>query len=292
MYDRMIVPLDGSQLAEQVLPYVHVVGKGLKCPITLVRVYDVPAMLEGVSGSTIDRVADELRADAGRYLERVKNSLSDVGTEVSVVGKQGDAASVIIEEADKGSSTIVMISSHGRSGVTRWAMGSVAEKILQATNNPLLIIRDQTGEGTSMIEGEKDSHDWNALLNVSNIIIPLDGSQLSEQVIPHATALAHSLGVPVTPVRVSNSPNDDSENIEYLNNVAKGIRDSGLESGDGDILHGNPATAIIQMTETIPNSLVAMTTRGRSGIQRWVMGSVTDRVVRHSSSPALVIRGT
>ena len=143
-----------------------------------------------------------------------------------------------------------------------------------------------------MIEGEKDSHDWNALLNVSNIIIPLDGSQLSEQVIPHATALAHSLGVPVTPVRVSNSPNDDSENIEYLNNVAKGIRDSGLESSDGDILHGNPATAIIQMTETIPNSLVAMTTRGRSGIQRWVMGSVTDRVVRHSSSPALVIRGT
>ena len=233
-----------------------------------------------------------MRADAGRYLESVKNSLGEVGTEVSVVGKQGEAASVIIEEAETGSSTIVMISSHGRSGVTRWAMGSVAEKVLQATNNPLLIIRDQTGEGTSMIEGDKDSHDWNALLSVSNIIIPLDGSPLSEQVIPHATVLANSLGVPVTPIRVSNSPEDDSENIEYLKNVAKGIRDAGLQSNDGDVLHGNPATAIIQMTETIPNSLVAMTTRGRSGIQRWVMGSVTDRVVRHSSSPALVIRGT
>ena len=67
MYDRMIVPLDGSHLAEQVLPYVHVVGKGLQCPITLVRVFDVPAMLEGVAGSTIDRVADELRTNAGRY---------------------------------------------------------------------------------------------------------------------------------------------------------------------------------------------------------------------------------
>ena len=292
MYDRMIVPLDGSQLAEQVLPYVHVVGKRLRCPITLVRVYDVPATLEGVSGSTIDRVADELRADAGRYLERVKNSLVDVGTEVSVVGKQGEAASVIIEEAEKGSSTIVMISSHGRSGVTRWAMGSVAEKVLQATNIPLLIIRDQTGEGISLTEGDKNPEDWRTLLNVANIIIPLDGSPLSEQVIPHATVLANSLGVPVTPIRVSNSPNDDSENIEYLKNVAKGIRDAGLQSNDGDVLHGNPATAIIQMTETIPNSLVAMTTRGRSGIQRWVMGSVTDRVVRHSSSPALVIRGT
>ena len=292
MYDRMIVPLDCSQLAEQVLPYVHVVGKGLKCPITLVRVYDVPAMLEGVSGSTIDRVADELRADAGRYLERVKTSLSDVGTEVSVVGKQGDAASIIIEEAETGSSTIVMISSHGRSGVTRWAMGSVAEKVLQATNNPLLIIRDQTGEGISLTEGDKNPEDWSTLLNGANIIIPLDGSALSEQVIPHATVLANSLGVPVTPIRVSNSPNDDSENIEYLKNVAKGIRDAGLQSNDGQVLQGNPATAIIQMTETTPNSLVAMTTRGRSGIQRWVMGSVTDRVVRHSSSPALVIRGT
>ena len=179
MYDRMIVPLDGSQLAEQVLPYVHVVGKGLKCPITLVRVYDVPAMLEGVSGSTIDRVADELRADAGRYLERIKNSLSDVGTEVSVVGKQGDAASVIIEEAEKGSSTIVMISSHGRSGITRWAMGSVAEKVLQATNNPLLIIRDQAAEGTSLIEGDRTLKDWNNLLSVKNIIVTLDCASIS-----------------------------------------------------------------------------------------------------------------
>ena len=292
MYDRMIVPLDGSHLAEQVLPYVHVVGKGLQCPITLVRVFDVPAMLEGVAGSTIDRVADELRADAGRYLERVKNTLNDIGTEVSVVGKQGDAASVIIEEAEKGSTTIVMISSHGRSGVTRWAMGSVAEKVLQATNDPLLIIRDGTGEGTSLSEGYKDFEDWKALLNVSNIIIPLDGSSLSEQVIPHAVAFANSLGVPVTPVRVSNSPNDDADNSEYLKNVAKRIRDEGLQSSDGEVLNGNPATAIIQITETIPNSLVAMTTRGRSGIQRWVMGSVTDRVVRHSNAPALVIRGT
>ena len=185
-----------------------------------------------------------------------------------------------------------MISSHGRSGVTRWAMGSVAEKVLQATNTPLLIIRDQTGEGMSSIEGDKHPEDWSTLLNVSNIIVPLDGSPLSEQVIPHATALANSLGVPVTPVRVSNSPSDDAENIEYLKNVAKGIRDAGLQSNDGQVLQGNPATAIIQMTETTSNSLVAMTTRGRSGIQRWVMGSVTDRVVRHSSSPALVIRGT
>ena len=292
MYDRMIVPLDGSQLAEQVLPYVHVVSEGLKCPITLVRVFDVPAMIEGVSGATIDRVANELRADADRYLERVKGTLVDVGTDVSVVGKQGDAASVIIEEAEKESSTIVMISSHGRSGVTRWAMGSVAEKVLQATNNPLLIIRDQAAEGSSLIEGDRNLEDWNALLTVKNIIVTLDGSSISEQVIPHAMAFAKSLAVPLTPVRVSNSPNDDSENTEYLNNVVKRFRDENLQCDGGEVLHGNPATAIIEVAEQIPNSLVAMTTRGRSGIQRWVMGSVTDRVVRHSGSPALVIRGT
>lgn len=292
MYDRMIVPLDGSQLAEQVLPYVHVVSEGLKCPITLVRVFDVPAMIEGVSGATIDRVASELRADADRYLERVKGTFVDVGANVSVVGKQGDAASVIIEESEKGASTIVMISSHGRSGVTRWAMGSVAEKVLQATNNPLLIIRDQAAEESSFIEGNRNLRDWNALLTIKNIIVTLDGSSISEQVIPHAMAFAKSLAVPLTPVRVSNSPNDDSDNTEYLNNVVKRFRDENLQCDGGEVLHGNAATAIIEVTERIPNSLVAMTTRGRSGIQRWVMGSVTDRVVRHSGSPALVIRGT
>ncbi len=292
MYDRMIVPLDGSELAEQVLPYVRVVSEGLKCPITLVRVFDVPAMIEGVPGATIDRVANELRADADHYLERVKGTLVDVGTDVLVVGKQGDAASVIIEEAEKESSTIVMISSHGRSGITRWAMGSVAEKVLQATNNPLLIIRDQAAEGTSLIEGDRTLKDWNNLLSVKNIIVTLDGSSISEQVIPHAMAFAKSLAVPLTPIRVSNSPNDDSENTEYLNNVVKRFRDENLQCDGGKVLHGNPATAIIEISEQIPNSLVAMTTRGRSGIQRWVMGSVTDRVVRHSGAPALVIRGT
>ena len=292
MYDRMIVPLDGSQLAEQVLPYVHVVSEGLKCPITLVRVVDVPAMIEGVSGATIDRVASELRADADRYLERVKGTFVDVGANVSVVGKQGDAASVIIEESEKEASTIVMISSHGRSGVTRWAMGRVAEKVLQATNNPLLIIRDQAAEESSFIEGNRNLRDWNALLTIKNIIVTLDGSSISEQVIPHAMAFAKSLAVPLTPVRVSNSPDDDSENNEYLNNLVKRFRDENLQCDGGEVLHGNPATAIIEVTERIPSSLVAMTTRGRSGIQRWVMGSVTDRVVRHSGSPALVIRGT
>jgi len=292
MYDRVIVPLDGSPLAEQVLPYVYVMARGLQCPITLVRAYDLPANMDGVDGSTLDRISDNLRHDAHSYLARVNSLLAGIGSTVSVAERQGDAASIIVDEAEKGPNTLVMISSHGRSGVTRWVMGSVAEKVLQATNNPLLIARGQPTEGSSLIEGERKPEDWGSLVTIKKIIVPLDGSPVSEQVIPHAMAFAGSLGVSLIPVRVSNSPSDDSENTEYLNNITKRFRDENLNSDVGEVLHGNPATAIIEMTERIPDSLVAMTTRGRSGIQRWVMGSVTERVVRHSSTPALVIRAT
>ena len=115
---------------------------------------------------------------------------------------------------------------------------------------------------------------------------------MAEQVIPHAVALAKSLEVSVVPTGVAPSASEDTRVSEYLNNAAQQFRQEGVTSVEGRLLHGDPAEALLDMTQRTTGCLVVMTTRGRSGLQRWVMGSVTDRVVRHSDSPVLVVRAT
>lgn len=292
MYERLLVPLDGSPLAEQVLPYAYVLGNSLKCPIALVRAFDLPYMLESADGATIDRVSAGLRQQAQEYVNRLSTSLRDAGNTVSAAEYEGDAATVIVNEAEKVPNTLIAISTHGRSGVTRWVLGSVAEKVLNATTNPLLMIRGKPIEGSSSPDLPAPSQEWAALVDVKTIIVPLDGSPVSEQVIPHAVALAKSLDAPVVPAGVSTSASDDAQVREYLNNAVQQFRQEGVTSEEGQLLHGDPAGAILDMTQRTTGCLVAMTTRGRSGIQRWVMGSVTDRVVRHSGTPVLVVRAT
>lgn len=292
MYQRLLVPLDGSPLAEQVLPYVYVLGNSLKCPIALVRAFDLPYMLESADGATIDRVSTGLRQQAQEYLNRLSTSLRDAGETVSVAEYEGDPATVIVNEAEKVPDTLIAISTHGRSGVTRWVLGSVAEKVLNATTNPLLMIRGKPVEGSSPPDLPAPSQEWAALVDVKTIVVPLDGSPVSEQVLPHAVALAKSLDASVVPVGVSTSANDDAQVSEYLNNAVQQLGQEGVISEGGQLLHGDPAGAILDMTQRTTGCLVAMTTRGRSGVQRWVMGSVTDRVVRHSGTPVLVVRAT
>ena len=110
MYQRLLVPLDGSRLAEQVLPYVHVLGNHLKCPISIVRAFGLPYMLESADGATIDRVSTDLRHQAQEYLNRVSMALRDGGGTVSATEYEGDPAPVIINEAEKVPDTLITIS--------------------------------------------------------------------------------------------------------------------------------------------------------------------------------------
>ena len=291
MYDRILVPLDGSPLAEQVLPYVHVIGSGLQCPIILFRAFEVPQeMADPGHGLYVDQVATSFRQQAHEYLMRVSATLTDLRTNLSLVEKEGEPGSGIVAEAENVPGTLVAISTHGRSGVTRWVMGSIADKVLRATNNPMLLIRARPIEGFSPQAIATRSERWASYVNIKSITLPLDGSSLSEQVIPHAVAIAKTLNVAVTPVGVAATPEDNAQTNEYLNKANEQLRQEGVAANGAQLLHGNPAVAILDMTQRTPDTLVAMTTRGLSGVERWVMGSVTDRVVRYSGTPVLVVR--
>ena len=143
----------------------------------------------------------------------------------------------------------------------------------------------------------------------SRILVPLDGSDLAEQVLPHVVQLSTALGLAVALVRVTPTEESYSRYLEYsvgafqhlsldpdeeapayLEKVAECLSQQGVESVQKKLLYGDPAAKIIDLAQKTPSTMVTMTTHGRSGFGCWFLGSVADRVVRHSEFPVLVIR--
>ena len=304
MYDRILVPLDGSPLAERVLPYVTRLSLGLGIPVHLIQVF--PSVSEELADPLHGRYQTGISAgvhdESIDYLNSVLSKTA--GMEITCAAHEGNAVSRIIDEADKSPASLIAMSTHGRSGITRWVMGSVTDRVLHSTKNPMLIVR-----GNQV--GEPDT-------NLETIIVPVDGSSLAEQVIPDVAALAKAMNLKVTLLRVVATAEEFSaqtgyqrlegvvglhfpsfeemakeagdQALVYLQGLEEKLREQGVASVDHRIVRGAAASVIMDVAQETPDSLVAMTTHGRSGPARWTMGSVTDRVVRHSGDPVLVVR--
>jgi nucleotide-binding universal stress UspA family protein len=292
MYNRILVPLDGSQLAEQVLPYVKLLAKETKCHMELLQV------IEYSPAPTHPRqVRANLTGEAQKYLKKAAASLKSSGLTVSSLVHHGDPASDIIAEAESEPETLIAMATHGQSGLARWMLGSVTDKVLHAATNPLLVVRAHEQEATTT--GEM----------LENVIVPLDESLLAEQALPHAVHLARTMGLRVILLRVTPDTGDyyrnmeyvpsdfedfaqfaDGQAMEYLHKVGRKLRDQGFPLVEERLLHGHPAATIVDLARETPHCLVAMTTHGRSGVGRWLLGSVADRVLRHSAGPVLMVR--
>jgi len=134
MYDKILVPLDGSELAEGILPHVEGMAGGHQAEVILFQV--LPAT------GTIAEVAAEQRHEADEYLGGVEKRLSEKGIDVRHSIRHGaDPAAEIVDYADVNDVDLIAMSTHGRSGVSRWVFGSVASKVLRGTVKPILIIR-------------------------------------------------------------------------------------------------------------------------------------------------------
>ena len=295
MYRRILVPLDGSTVAEQVLPYVRYLAGKLKIPVDLLVVVDVVGMtgsMETSNARNLDAFIAENVHRSEAYLEKIGKTFTGVASSHMVI--KGKPEEVVIEKAASDGDTLITMATHGRSGVDRWLLGSVAEKVLRVTTNPLLLVR-ATKEGKS--EGEK---------TIKRVIVPLDGSALAEKVLPHVTALAKEITFETVLLRAYNLrqvistfedyiPDWDLLEIQareeakaYLQSKARELKAQGAIEVSSLALEKEPAREIIDLAAE-PNSLIAMCSHGHSGIKRWVLGSVTEKVVRHSSSPVLII---
>ncbi|HEX9663479.1 MAG TPA: universal stress protein [Candidatus Binatia bacterium] len=297
MYTRILVPLDGSKTAEKVLPYAHTLARRLKLPVELLGVVDIAelaAHLSAAKARFMDAIVESELKSSKEYLVRIAKTFKDAAVACAV--DRGRADEVIIGEAAADKGTLITMATHGRSGLNRWLLGSVAEKILRATANPLLLVR--AGD-----EGETVGD-----ASLKSIVVPLDGSELAESALPAAIELAKSLNLEIMLLRAYELPasayygtedylpnyDEIKERIkeaavEYLNGKVATFKAKGLDKVFSTAVEGSAAEEIIRYAGGCPGALVAMCTHGRSGVRRWVLGSVTEKVVRHCSNPVLVI---
>ena len=299
MYTRMLIPLDGSKLAENVLPYARALAGALDLRIELLSVVDTMDFARTTHAGHVrdfDPIIEAAVREGEQYLEGVARSFT--GRNVTCVVEQGQADQIIIEKAAGDKETLIGMATRGRSGIHRWLMGSVAEKVLRGATNPLLLVRGDE-------EGKSDG-----AATLKSIVVPLDGSKLAEIALPRAVDLAKKLGleivltrayqIPLSNYGVADAayiPNPNAlmnvvkeEAGAYLETKVNELRQNGVEKVSSILLLGSGADEIIDLARTTPDNLIAMCTHGRSGVKRWALGSVTEKVVRHSGDPVLVVR--
>src|SRR4029450_182755 len=300
MYTRMLIPLDGSKTAENVLPYGRILARTFQIPVELMEVLDIAGMASHVAAEKarrLDTVVTEGERSSEQYLKKIASSFS--GVNVGCTVERGRPEDVIVEKAAADKTTLIAMATHGRSGMSRWLLGSIAEKVLRAATNPLLLVR---ASEEALTEGE-------AVLR--SIIVPLDGSELAESVLPTAVKFARWLNVGMVLFRAYELPASayyGRENYlpnyeelknrvkeqaqDYLDKRIEAIKAEGAPRVSSVLIEGSGPNEIIDYARKTPNALITMCTHGRSGVKRWVLGRVTEKGGRHSGEPSLVMRGS
>lgn len=299
MYSKILIPLDGSRTAEKVLPYARHLTARLKIPVELLAVIDVADLATHITAEKarfLDPMIEEGLHSSENYLRGIAATFGDAAVSCKV--EKGRAEDVIIQMGESDPAMLIAMATHGRSGLNRFLLGSVAEKVLRGAPNALLLVRASEAAPS---DGEA---------SFKSVIVPLDGSELAESIVPMAGSLATKLGLEVVLFRAYHIPYnayaaDDGfyavdyddliaavrdETNQYLDKKAVEIKKLGVEKVSAIAKEGFAGDEIIAIGHNTPEGLIAMCSHGRSGVKRWVLGSVTENVVRHTSDPVLVAR--
>ncbi|MFN8512630.1 MAG: universal stress protein [Thermomicrobiales bacterium] len=281
MADMIVVPLDGSALAERALPYAQALAERADAHVLLLRAVPDQGAGAGQSSAALAVADDYLRAVAGR--------ISPPSRAVDSVVLPGDGARVVTEHSVIPGVVCIAMSTHGHSGRGRWLFGGTADKILRQSHAPVLLV-PSGGE----------CH-WSSRLP-QGILVPLDGSALAEAALEPAATFARLLGIPLTLLLVGGRPyemsgfeitaGDPTADIAgaqiYLEERAAPLRATGLAVATR-VEVGYPATVIASVAEE-GAMLVALTTHGYGGAAHLVLGSIATSVVRRSDAPVLLVR--
>lgn len=306
MFKRILTPLDGSTLSEGILPYVRALAPALGAGVDLLQMHqEATYQLEQLNDTeqasitaALEPLNLRLQRQSEAYLSRIAYGLMALGVKSNIYVRYGSPAQQIVAEAEKQDDTLIAMSTRGHAGIGRWVMGSVTDRVLHTTMTPLLVVPP-----------ERDAPATDSVATISTLIVPLDGSDLAETVLPIAAELSKASGAGVLLARVLDEPARSSLNVselaasgvseatreegeaaEYLGAKADQLREAGASDVRTRVVRGRPVEEIEELARTTPGSMVVACTHGRSGVGRAVMGSVTDRLVRHSGLPALIVR--
>ena len=287
---RILVPLDGSELSEKVLTQIETLVKQANSEVILLRVVPFLWPSEFIH---VREMGDKMDKEASDYLFSIENKLGEKGIKGEVYVHEGSVPEVICDVArDKGVDLIAM-STHGRGMVKRWALGSVADKVIQTSSVPVLLCPIMENEVTS-------SH-------YENVLVPVDGSAFSENIFPQVRYIVELFNAKVWFLYVIDTHLMESftvlknsilereeefiENIRnYFSALEKRLKEAKATNYEIVIKKGDPAGTICDFVKEKEIDLITMSTHGRGGITRWALGSVADKVVQSSSRPVLIIR--
>ena len=322
MYRKVVVLLDGSELAEEVLPHVAEVVRDRGGQVYLLS---VAPLIKGIAPTVVDvrppsaSMQEERRRierELVEYLQAVAGRLEPAAADVQVSVRFGRPADEILAFASDVGADLIAMSTHGRSGISRWVFGSVADRVLRGAACPMLLVRAGQAQPRTPYQ---------------RILVPLDGSELAEQVLPHVKALIRpplslgpvsdrapgglrrgtsiflvsvlttGLGDRTVTLLTSYPPglrlattalhHAEVQLRSYLRSVAAALREQGAAVYIA-VQQGSPADEILAYAAEVEADLIGLTTHGFSGMSRWVYGNVAGRVLQGAHSPVLLVRPT
>jgi nucleotide-binding universal stress UspA family protein len=293
MFEHILVPLDGSALAECVLPHVIALATLRDARVTLLRVLEEPD--RGPFSRPLDAHLDNVIARA--YLGEVAGRLSGAGLLVETATSSGPAAAEIVAYAQQNEVDLIVMSSHGQGGLSGWNTGSVVQKVAARAYRSMMIVRAYAPASS---EG--------GIVTYRCLLVPLDGSRRAECVLPMAVSLARAHDAELVLAHVVRKPEipdrlwADEEELglceqlaacrqrraeRYLEEVRKHlVVDAKVElEADADV-----PGALQSLAEARPFDLIMMSAHGYSGSPRRIYGNVTTSLIGYSSMPLLVVQ--
>ncbi len=298
----VVVPLDGSKLAEQALPIGAAVARTAGARLRLVLVHQLPPPPnDPASAKLYISIELALRKAQRSYLRGHAERLSKAwGIGVTTVSPTGPVAEALAAWIEHVRTDMVVMTTHGRGTLGRALLGSVADHLVRTLEVPIILFRPEAGEAAPQTQS-----DWNP----RQIVVGLDGSRLAEAVLPPAVELARLFRVPVTllsvvkPLALATDlplpfPTEYDEQItealrreaqDYLDSVAEVLRGEGVEVTGVARTGGNVVGTLLELAPE-QAGLLAIATHGYGGLKRALVGSVADKLIRAAQVPVLVVR--
>lgn len=299
--ETILVPLDGSAFGEQALPAALAIARRHDMRLALAHAhYTLTPAISAASVPFVDPAIDaQLRDQELAYLEAVAQRVAAVWDgPVSQALLEAPVVDALCKHAKAIGATLIALSSHGRGGMSRIWLGSVADRLIRQSAVPILVVQP----GAEPLDLTREP-------SLKRILIPLDGSPLAEQAIDHALWVGRPVDTQYILLRVVEpivrgffvdgiEPSVDADAQAAAYRHASGelaaavgrLRDAGRSVAD-DIWTGQPAAQILEAADTYHADLIVMTTHGRGGVARLLVGSVADKVLRGASVPILIARG-
>jgi nucleotide-binding universal stress UspA family protein len=302
MFDTILVPLDGSQLADCVLPHVVAITRSFDAEVTLLRVLEKNQA--GTSAQMFDLLNWQInKTKSTLYLEKTKARLQELSIRARTAVIEGLVAEGIIEYTQNQGMKLIVLSSHGRNGLTQWGISSITQKIILSAQTSLLIVR---------------AHQYGVYadeLSVAplyqRILVPLDGSQRAENVLPIITQLAHYHNSQVHLAHVVKTPEmarqmppapedvdltnrivdrNREEAVNYLEQLRSRSYLEGIDVHAHLITSDHAAVALHQLEEQEQIDIVVLNAHGYSGIHQWPYGSMVNNFILYGKVPLLIVQ--